>query len=100
MLPFDVRYVCPVLSEDEKLSVYYHAEKNFSRQRKKSMRVFVFVSAMLFTLLFSCTLQYAQVPRLYFRRVENKKALQWASQWQADQHGLALRLDGYGIWTS
>jgi hypothetical protein len=62
------------------------------------MRVFVVVSAMLFALLFSCTLQYAQVPRLYFRKVENNEALRWASQWQADQHGLALRRDGYGIY--
>ena len=61
------------------------------------MRVFN-VSGMLFTLLFSCTFQYAQVPSLYFRKVENKEALEWASQWEADQHGLALRPAGYGIY--
>jgi len=61
------------------------------------MRVFA-VAGMLFTLFFSCTFQHAQVPRLYFRKVENKEALQWASQWEADQHGLALRPDGDGIY--
>ena len=61
------------------------------------MRVFA-VSGLLFTLIFSCTFQHAQVPRLYFRKVENKEALQWASQWEADQHGLALRPDGDGIY--
>ena len=45
---------------------------------------------MLFTLISSGTLQHAQVPRVEFRKVENRAALQWASQWEADQHGLAL----------
>jgi hypothetical protein len=63
---------------------------------KKSMKVFD-VSGILLTLLFSCTLQYAQVPSLYFRKVENKEALEWASQWEADQQGLVLRPAGYGI---
>jgi hypothetical protein len=61
------------------------------------MRVFD-VSGLLFTLLFGCTIQYAQVPSVYFRKVENKEALEWASQWNADQHGLALRPSNYGIY--
>lgn len=61
------------------------------------MRVFA-ASAMFFTLLFSYTLQHAQVPSVYFRKVENKKALEWSSQWGADQHGLALGPSGHGIY--
>ena len=61
------------------------------------MRAFA-VSGMLFTLIFSCTVQHAQEPSLYFRRVDNKEALRWASQWEADQYGLALHPEGYGIY--
>jgi hypothetical protein len=66
-------------------------------KREKSLRIFA-ISGMLVTLIFSGTLQHAQVPRVYFRRVENREALRWASQWEADQHGLALRAHGYGIY--
>lgn len=61
------------------------------------MRVLA-ASGMFFTLLFSCTLQHAQVPSLHFLRVKNKEALEWASQWEADQHGLELRPAGHGIY--
>jgi hypothetical protein len=53
---------------------------------------------MLFTLIFSCTFQHAQEPRLYFRRVRDKEALLWESQWEADKHGIALHTDAYGIY--
>lgn len=56
------------------------------------------LSGMLFILIVSWTYQHEQVPQLYFRKVENKEALQWASQWEADQNGLALHPYGYGIY--
>lgn len=53
---------------------------------------------IMFILISSCIFQHAQVPQLYFRKIENKEALEWASQWQAEQHGLALHPYGYGIY--
>ena len=56
------------------------------------------LSGMLFVLVVGCTFPHGQVPQLHFRKVQDKEALQWASQWEADRHGLALRPDGYGIY--
>jgi hypothetical protein len=64
---------------------------------EKSMNVFA-LSGMLFMLMIGCAFQHEQVPQFHFRKVEDKVALQWASQWEADQHGLALRPGGYGVY--